>query len=77
MASLLGKSLNIIIGSGSGLSPVRHQAITWTNADLLLIGLLGTSFSEISIGILSFSFKKMHLKMLCAKTAAILSREMS
>ena len=74
MASLLGKSLNIIIDSGNGLSPVRHQAITWTNADLLLIGLLGTSFSEISIGILSFSFKKMHLKMLSAKTAAILSR---
>ena len=45
-------------GSGNGLSPVRRQAITWTNADLLLIGLLGTNFSEISIGILSFSFKK-------------------
>ena len=63
-----------IIGSGNGLSPVRHQAITWTNAGLLSIGLLGTSFSEIWIQILSFSFKKMHLKMLSATMAAILSR---
>ena len=23
-----------IIGSGNGLCPVRHQAITWTNAGL-------------------------------------------
>ena len=35
------------IGSGNGLSPDRHQAITWTNADLLSIGPLGTTFSEI------------------------------
>ena len=67
----------IIIGSGNGLSPVRRHAITWTNADLLSTGLLGTSFSEIWIGILSFSFKKMHLKMSSAKMAAILSGEMS
>ena len=24
------------IGSGNGMSPVRHQAITWTNIVLLL-----------------------------------------
>ena len=24
----------VIIGSGNGLSPVRRQVITWTNADL-------------------------------------------
>ena len=29
------------IGSGYGLSPVRRQAITWTNAELLSIGPLG------------------------------------
>ena len=23
----------VIIGSGDGLVPARHQAITWTNAD--------------------------------------------
>ena len=64
----------VIIGSGNGLSPVRRQAVTWTNAGLLSIALLGTNFSEIWIEILSFSFKIMHLKMLSAKLAAILSR---
>ena len=58
-----------------GLSPIRRQAITWTNAALLSIGLMGKKFSEIGIGILSFSFKKVHLKRSSAKTAAILSRE--
>ena len=40
----------------------RHTTI-WTSAWLLLTELLGTSFSEILIGIQTFSFKKMHLKM--------------
>ena len=38
-----------IIGSDNGLSPGRRQAIIWTNAGILLIGPLGTNFSEISI----------------------------
>ena len=41
----------------------RRQAIIWTNAGVLLIGPLGTNFSEIFIEIYIFSFKKMHLKM--------------
>ena len=57
----------IIIGTGNGLSPIRRQAITSTNAVLLSIGLLGTSFSEILIGIMSFSWEKMHLKMSSGK----------
>ena len=56
-----------IIGSENGVSPGRHQAIIWTNARILLIGPLGTDFSEISIGIQTFSLKKMHLKMSSAK----------
>ena len=56
-----------IIGSDNGLPPDRHQAIIWTNAGLLLIGPLGTDFSEILIEILTFSFKKMHLKVSSAK----------
>ena len=52
-----------IIGSDNGLSPGRRQAIIWTNAGILLIGPLGTNFSEIAIKIHIFSFKKMHLKM--------------
>ena len=56
-----------IIGSDNGLSPGRRQAIIWTNAGILLIGPLGTNFSEILIKIYASSFKKMHLKMLSAK----------
>ena len=52
-----------IIGSDNGLSPGRRQAIMWTNDGILLIGPLGTNFSEILIGIQTFSFKKMLLKM--------------
>ena len=46
----------VSIGSDNGLSPSRRQAITWTNADLLSIGPLGTNFSEIRIKIEIFSF---------------------
>ena len=56
-----------IIGSDNGLSPGRRQAIIWTNAGLLLNEPLGTNASEISIGIHTFSFKKMHLNMSSAK----------
>ena len=56
-----------IIGSDNGLSPDRRQAIIWTNAGLLLIGPLGTNFSEILIEILTFPLKKMRLKVLSAK----------
>ena len=52
-----------IIGSDNGLSP----DIIWTNDGILLIGPLGTNFSEISIEILTFSFKIMHLKVSSAK----------
>ena len=55
------------IGSDNGLSPGRRQAIIWTNAGILLIGPLGTNLSEISIEILTFSFKKMCLKVSSAK----------
>ena len=56
-----------IIGSDNGLSPGRHQAIIWTNVGMLLIGPLGTNFSEMLIKIHTFSFKKIHLKTSSAK----------
>ena len=56
-----------IIDSDNGLSPGRRQAIIWTNAGILLIGTLGTNFSEILGEIYTFSFKKMHLKMSSVK----------
>ena len=51
-----------IIGPDNGLSPGRRQAVIRTNAGILLIGTLGTNFSEILGKIHTFSFKKMHLK---------------
>ena len=50
------------IASDNGLLPGWHQSIIWTNAGILLIGPLGTNFSEILIIIHTFSFKKMHQK---------------
>ena len=51
------------IGSDNGLSPRRRQAITWTNAKTLLIGLLGRNFSDLLIEIDKLSFNKLLLKM--------------
>ena len=56
-----------IIGSDNDLSPGRRQAIIWTNDGILLIGHLGTNFSEILSKIHTFSFKKMQLKTSSAK----------
>ena len=61
----VGKLTNI--DSDNGLSPGRRQAIIWTNAGILLLGPLGTNFSEFLIVIHTFSFNKMHLKMSSAK----------
>ena len=47
-----------IIGSDNGLSPGRRQAITWTNVGILLIGPLGTNFSEMLIEIKHFHSRK-------------------
>ena len=55
------------IGSDNGLSPGRRQAIIWTNDGILLIGPLGTNFSETLSEIHTFSFKKMGLKMSSGK----------
>ena len=52
-----------IIGSDNGLSPGRRQAIICTNDGILVIGALGTNFSEMLIEIHTFLFKKIHLKM--------------
>ena len=55
------------IGSDNGLSPGRRQAIIWTYGGILLIGPLGTYFSEILIEIYTFPFKKIHLNMSSGK----------
>ena len=53
--------------SDNGLSPDRRQAIIWTNAGILLIGTLGTNFSEILFEIHIFSLKNIYLKMSSGK----------
>ena len=53
--------------SDNGLSPGRRQVIIRTNAQILLIRPLGTKFSETSMEIKMFSFKKMRLKMSSGK----------
>ena len=61
-------SLNwVILGSDNGLSPVRRQAIIWTNSGILLIWHLGTNFNEMLIEIQTFPFKKIRLKMSSGK----------
>ena len=57
-----------IIGSDNGLSPGWRQAIIFTNAGILLIQNAGTNFREILNEIHTFSFKKMHLKILSTKS---------
>ena len=54
-------------GSDNGLSPGRRQAIVRTNTGILLIRPSGTNFSDFLVEILTFSFKKMRLKVLSAK----------
>ena len=61
------------IGSDYGLLHVRRQAIIWTNAGLLLIGPLGTHFSEIWIKIQHFLYKNAYENIAC-EMVAILSR---
>ena len=53
----------VSIGSDNGLSPIRHQAIVYTNLGLLSNGTLGTNFSKILIKIQNCSFMKTHLKI--------------
>ena len=56
-----------ITGSNNGLSPGRRQAIVWTNDGKLLIWPFRIRFSEISIEINIFSFKKMRLNKSLAR----------
>ena len=63
---------NVSIGSDNGLSPIRRQAIIWTNADLLSVWNLGTNFSKVLIKMNKRIYEyhyhtKMHLKMSPAK----------
>ena len=61
-----------IIGPGNGLSPVRHQAITWTNANLLSIRHTLTNSEHFNLN-LNIFIQENAFKNVC-KMAATLSR---
>ena len=61
-----------IFGSDNCLLPDTRQTIIWTNAGILLIGPLGTNFSEILIEIVIFPF----IKMSSAKWRCIIAASM-
>ena len=63
-----------IDGSDNGLSPGRHQAIISTKTWILLIGLLGTNFIEILIGILKIFIQENALEIVVCEMVPILSR---
>ena len=53
----------------SHLSTFHHQAIIWTNADLMSVGSSGTSFSEILIKIQMFIEKNALQDVICKMAA--------
>ena len=63
-----------VIDSDNGLSPGRRQAITWSNAGILLIRPLATHFSEMLIEIHTFFVQENPFEDVVWKMAAILSR---
>ena len=63
------------IGSDNGLSPIRRQAIIYTNAGLLAIAHLGTYFSEILIKI--FFIQEDDLKYRSRNSGHFVQGEMS
>ena len=66
-----------IIGSDNGLSPGRRQAIIWTNAGILLIGTLGTNFSEILSNVIHFHSRKCIWKCRLENGGYLVSASMS
>ena len=56
-----------IIGSNNDVLHVSDKAVSWTNAGMLSIWALENNFSEISIEIRTFPFKKMYYKMASSK----------
>ena len=63
-----------IIGSDNGLSPERRQAITWTNAGILLIGPLGTNLCENFNQNSNISIQENAFENVFCEMAAILAR---
>ena len=65
-----------IIGSDNGLLPARRQSIIWTNIGLVSVEPLRKN-SQILIQIQLFSYKKMHLNLVCKMAAKFVLALMS
>ena len=63
----------VIIGIGNGISPARDQAITWTNALLLLIWCSSTYIIGVWTNLWKFLSQQNAFKDGILKMAAILS----
>ena len=61
-----------MIGSDNGLSPVRRQAIIWTNRGILGICPLGTNFSATLIKIQNIFIQENAFETAVWKMAALL-----
>ena len=70
-------SKSIIIGSDSGLSPGRRQAIIWTNAGILLIRILETNFNEIKQNSYIFIQENAFENVVCEVATIFVSCSMS
>ena len=53
--------ISVNIGLGNGLVPIRHQAITWTNADLPWVTPSGIYTKEISVT----TYQALKIKSVC------------
>ena len=63
-----------ILASDNGLSPGWRQAIIWTSSGILLIGHLGTNFSEIFNGNYDIFIQENAFESVVCEIAAMLSR---
>ena len=57
----------VFISSCNGLSPARHQTITWPIVELFSISLLETNYSKIETNTLRLSVKKIHFEISSVK----------
>ena len=63
----MASDVSVNMGWGNGLSPIQHQAFTWTNVCLPPSVPLGINWCKIWIKITNVSFNKMHLQLSSVK----------
>ena len=63
-----------VIGSDNGLSPVRHQAIIWTNTGFIVNGILGNKLQWNFDQTFNIFIREKPLENVVCKVAVILFR---